>query len=183
MSSGNLYRYFPGKLDIAEEIGREAALQHLAAMREHAYKAAPRAADMLRAGLHTMLQSTYGQVRYDFRVHEMVMYLREERPEFWAWWSSAERGLIAEILAAGNASGEFQVADVGWTAELILAASFKFLRPQLYVDAPLEELGRELSGVLDLILRGLGIGSDTAAAGRNVAVLPDEPRSASSTIS
>lgn len=183
MSSGNLYRYFPGKLDIAEEIGREGALQLLGLMREHAYKEAPRAAEMLKACLHKMLQSTYGWVQYDSKVYEMVLYLRQERPEFWTWRSNAEQALIAEILTVGNEQGQFHIANVDWTAELIMAASHKFLRPQLYVDASLEELERELSGILDLILRGLGIASDSAAGGRSTGGAPDEALQTSSAIS
>lgn len=166
MSSGNLYRYFPGKLDIAEEIGREAAQHVLELMRSSASEAAPQASAMLRACLRKMLEVTYGQVKYDARVYEMVLFLRRERPTFWDWQSDAERKLIAEILATGNTSGEFGIADVDWTAELIRAATFKFHYPQLYVDAPLEQVHRELNGVLDILLQGLTVQAKTATAGR-----------------
>src|SRR5262249_10860338 len=68
MSSGNLYRYFPGKLDIAEEIGRESAEHVLSLMNSAAQAAGPVASNMLRACLHRMLDSTYAQVDNDARV-------------------------------------------------------------------------------------------------------------------
>lgn len=155
MSSGNLYRYFPGKLDIAEEIGRDSSQRVMEETQAVVRQAGPCATDKLRVCLKKLLEVTYGQVKYDARVYEMVVILRRERPEFWTWQSQCERKLIAEILRAGNASGEFAVPDPDWMAEIIRAASFKYHYPQLYIDAPLEELNRELESLIDLILKGI----------------------------
>jgi len=184
MSSGNLYRYFPGKLDIAEEIGREAAQQVLAVMRSAAQAAAPKPSDMLRACLHKMLDATYMQVHNnDARVYEMVLFLRRERPGFLEWHSGMERALIAEILKTGIQSGEFGTPDLDWTARIVLAITFKFHYPQLYADASLEDLHRELDSVLDLLLHGLRAYAGVAAGGHTPEQAGEAPRSASARIS
>jgi AcrR family transcriptional regulator len=178
MSSGNLYRYFPGKLDIAEEIGREATQHVLEQMRQAAREAAPRASNMLRACLRKLLQVSYGH-RYDEKVLEMVTFLRQERPTFYEWHGHAERAVITEILMQGQASGEFHLADPEWTASLIRSATFKFHVPQLYAVAPIEELYEELEGVLDLLLHGLSAGSQAASARRRLGGGSEQPLGAS----
>jgi len=179
MSSGNLYRYFPGKLDIAEEIGRESAEHVLALMRSAAQAAGPKPSDMLRACLHKMLDATYAQVNNDARVYEMVLFLRRERPGFLEWHSGMERTLIGEILSSGIEAGEFGTPDIDWTARIVLAITFKFHYPQLYVDASLEDLHRELDSVLGLLIHGLRAQARAAAGGRTAESAAEAVRSVS----
>jgi AcrR family transcriptional regulator len=169
MSPGNLYRYFPGKLDIAEEIGREARAQVLAQVRSAVDAAGPSAAAKLRAYIMKILEATYDQVQFHEKVHEIVTILRRERPESWHKYVQEVRQQIAQFLEEGRASGEFVIADPIWLAEVIQAATFKFRYPQLHDESSLDILRAELATVLDLLLCGIrapGVAREAATAGR-----------------
>ena len=167
MSPGNLYRYFPGKLDIAEEIGRETSAELRRQVAEAVAAAGPGAAAKLRAYFISMLELTFGQVQYNEKVHEIVLLMRSERPEHWHRYMEEDRLAISRLLQEGVASGEFSVADPAWTAEVLYAAVFKFRYSQLIDDTPLDQLRRELNALLDMLLCALtaGLGDRTAAAG------------------
>ena len=55
-------------------------------------------------------------------------------------------------------SGEFDVTDPDFAAEMIQAATLKFSYPQLFTRLPLEKLERELEGVYQLVVAGLKAG-------------------------
>ena len=155
MSPGNLYRYFQGKLDIAEEIARESSDANLAVLREVVRKPGQNASEKLRTYLETALKTTYDMLEEDPRVFEIATTISQERPSFANEQMAKERALMAEILSAGNADGEFNIPDVVDAAEMIQCATMKFRYPQLWSHLPFDELMRELRGVTDLILRGV----------------------------
>jgi AcrR family transcriptional regulator len=163
MSPGNLYRYFPGKLDIAEAIAGEAGEAAIAKLREVLKRPGRNAKERLRDFLFADMRLTYEQLEYDKQVYEMARVISMERPQFANRILALHRALLSEILAAGNASGEFQVEDVVFTAEMIQSATMKFRYPQLHSKLPYEKLERELEGVAHLILNGL----DDGGAGRD----------------
>ncbi len=155
MSPGNLYRYFQGKLDIAEEIAKESSEETLDALRKVVREAGKTASEKLRAYLETALKTSYDMLEEDPRVFEMATTISQERPSFANEQLAKDRALMAEILSAGNASGEFNITDVVEAAEMIQCATMKFRYPQLWSQLPYDELLRELKGVTDLILRGV----------------------------
>ncbi len=155
MSPGNLYRYFQGKLDIAEEIARESSDANLAVLREVVRKTGQSASEKLRTYLETALKTTYDMLEEDPRVFEIATTISQERPSFANEQMAKERALMAEVLSAGNADGEFNIPDVVDAAEMIQCATMKFRYPQLWSNLPFNELMRELRGVTDLILRGV----------------------------
>lgn len=155
MSPGNLYRYFQGKLDIAEAIARETSELHLEALREVVRAAGKTASEKLRAYLETALKTTFDMLEEDPRIHEVAATISQERPTFANEQMAKDRALMAEILSAGNAAGEFNIPDVVNAAEMIQCATMKFRYPQLWTQLPYEDLLRELRGVTDLILRGV----------------------------
>ena len=155
MSPGNLYRYFPGKLDIAEAIGRDANEATVETLREIVQKQDLNAVEKLKAFHHRQLEFTYGILEETPQAYELATIISHERPEFANDMLEKERALLVEILAAGNASREFRVADVVFTAEMIQSATLKFRFPQLWSRLPLDQLKRELNGVLDLFLTGI----------------------------
>ena len=155
MSPGNLYRYFQGKLDIAEEIARESSDANLAVLREVVRKTGQSASEKLRTYLETALKTTYDLLEEDPRVFEIATTISQERPSFANEQMAKERALMAEVLSAGNADGEFNISDVVDAAEMIQCATMKFRYPQLWSNLPFDELMRELRGVTDLILRGV----------------------------
>jgi len=168
MSPGNLYRYFPGKLDIAEAIAGEAGEQAIAKLRDVLKRPGRSAKERLRDFMFADMRLTYEQLEYDKQVYEMARVVMMDRPQFANRILALHRALLSEILAAGNASGEFAIEDVVFTAEMIQSATMKFRYPQLHSKLPYERLERELEGVVHLVLNGL----DDGGAGR------DQPRKA-----
>jgi AcrR family transcriptional regulator len=163
MSPGNLYRYFPGKLDIAEAIAGEAGEQAIATLRDVLKRPGRSAKERLRDFMFADMRLTYEQLEYDKQVYEMARVVMMDRPQFANRILALHRALLSEILAAGNASGEFAIEDVVFTAEMIQAATMKFRYPQLHSKLPYEKLERELEGVVHLVLNGL----DDGGAGRD----------------
>ena len=158
MSAGNLYRYFASKLDIAEAIAQE-SMDHIGLkLREVLKKQGLNAKQKLRDILFMTMKLTYHTLENDKRIFEMAQVISVERPEFSNKQLAHERSMLAEILAAGNASNEFAVQDVVFTSEMIQSAVMKFRYPQLHSRLTYEKLERELEGVLALILNGLDDG-------------------------
>lgn len=155
MSPGNLYRFFPGKLDIAEAIAQDAV-----DMRFQEAEALARRDDLtpiekLRELLFFELRETYGILKREPRALDIARTIARERPDFAMRLLHRTRSLIAEILAAGNAQGLFSVNDIVFTAEMIQAATMKYAAPHLWGGQALETLERELSGIFSLLINGL----------------------------
>ena len=82
MSPGNLYRYFPGKLDIAEAICTEAGEYSIAKLREVMRRPGRTAKERLRDFLFADMRFTYDQLEFDKQVFEMARVVSTERPHF-----------------------------------------------------------------------------------------------------
>ncbi len=155
MSPGNLYRYFPGKLDIAAEIARNAFEETIAALRAVVRQPQCSATQRLRDFLFTELRVTYEQLHHDEKIHDVAEIIKRERPEAANENLAQSRSLLVEILSMGNANGELDVPNVVEAAEMIQCATMKFRYPQLFSQLSLDELERELEGVITLLLRGI----------------------------
>ena len=158
MSPGNLYRYFPSKLDIAEEICRATSIQGADALREILTREGRTAGERLKDFLFQDLRSTFHALERDKKIVEMAQIITAERPEFHNEGLKREREVLQEIIELGNAEGEFKVACPDTAAEMIQAATLKFSYPQLFTRLSLPRLERELDGVYQLILGGLRYG-------------------------
>ena len=73
-----------------------------------------------------MLRYTHDLARNQKKINELVEIVASERPETVREKNRAEQALIAEILAQGNANGEFDVADVIATAKSVHSAMVLF---------------------------------------------------------
>lgn len=155
MSAGNLYRYFMSKLDIAEEIARQSFLRTAERLREVVRRPDIPAVERLRSFLLEQMQITFQELEKDQHWIEMAEIVARERPHVANEGLARVRSLIAEILAMGNATGEFDIEDVNFTAEMIQSATFKFRYPQLFTGLALDKLEREAEGVIDLLIDGL----------------------------
>jgi AcrR family transcriptional regulator len=162
MSPGNLYRYFPGKIDIALAIADdsyEIRHEHLAEITRDATKTA---VERLRDLFHADMVETYKMIEHDPRTFELAAIIKTERPEWVNGQLSRERELINTILTEGNRAGEFDVQDIDFTAEMLQAAMMKFRYPQLWSNLKLPALEREFNGVARLLLVGLAGKAGTA---------------------
>lgn len=156
MSPGNLYRFFPGKLDIAEAIATEDYEKHLTHLRKLAVAAGKDARGRLRDLLFEELRRTYHKLEKDPRALEMAQVIAHERPQYANWMLSREREILVELMEEAERRGEFiPPGDKNEMAEMIQAATMKFRYPQLWTKLTLPKLERELDGVLKLIIDGL----------------------------
>ena len=165
MSPGNLYRFFPGKLDIAECIASEDYERHLEALRQLILAPGRSARDRLRDLLFEELRRTYHKLEKDPRVYEMATVIAHERPQYANWMLATERKIFVQLFEDAERTGEFFVEDKETTAEMIQSATMKFRYPQLWSKLTLPKLERELDGVTRLLIDGLcGIKADQAGA-------------------
>lgn len=157
MSPGNLYRFFPGKLDIAEYIATQDFENHLEQLGILADAPGKTARQRLHDLLFEELRRTYHKLESDPRAYEIALIISRERPEFANWMLANERKIIVKVLESGLAQGEFQNCGcpVEKTAEMIQAAVMKFRYPQLWSKLTLPKLEQELEGVMQLIVDGL----------------------------
>jgi AcrR family transcriptional regulator len=155
MSPGNLYRFFPGKLDIAEAIAREDYTKHLEHMRKLATHPAKDGRERLRDLLFEELRRTYHKLEKDPRALDMARVIAQERPNFANWMLENERKVLIELMDESERRGEFTIADKQFAAEMVQSATMKFRYPQLWSKLTLPKLERELDGVLDLLVNGL----------------------------
>ncbi len=155
MSPGNLYRFFPGKLDIAEAIATEDYSRHLEHMSQLAVTPGKDARERLHDLLFEELRRTYHKLEKDPRAFEMARVIAHERPQFANWMLENERKILIELLDESERRGEFCPEDKEFTAEMIQSATMKFRYPQLWSKLTLPKLERELEGVLELLINGL----------------------------
>jgi AcrR family transcriptional regulator len=156
MSPGNLYRFFPGKLDIAEAIASEDYEAHLVHVRKLAIAPGKDARQRLHDLLFEELRRTYHKLEKDPRVLEMANVIGHERPQFVNWMLAHERKILVELLEEAERRGEFvPPGDKEEIAEMIQSATMKFRYPQLWSKLTLPKLERELEGVLHLLIEGL----------------------------
>lgn len=156
MSAGNLYRYFKNKLDIAEAIMRMAMDDAIDDLRGVLKTPDLGAKERLRAYILEELRYTYAQMeRYPTLVEQVTQELGARKPMLANEYLSVSRALLTEILASGNASGEFTVEDVVETAEMIQSATMKFRYPQMHSELSLDQLEREAHGVAELLVNGI----------------------------
>lgn len=165
MSPGNIYRYFPGKLDIAEEICRNASIQNAAALSHILTRPGRSAAERLYDFLFQDLRETFHTLEQDPKIVEMAHIIATERPQFLNEGMKREREVLQRIIEFGNASGEFRVADPAFVAEIIQSATMKFMYPQLFTSLSLEQLERELKGVYTMISAALMAGIELTDPG------------------
>lgn len=158
MSPGNLYRYFPGKLDIAEEIAREASIRTVEQLSAILMRPGRSASEWLHDFLFQDLRETFHTLERDPKLVEMAQIITAERPHFHNEGLAREREVLRRIVEYGNMSGEFHVADPEFVAEMIQSATLKFSYPQLFTRLPLDRLERELEGVFQIVVAGLRAG-------------------------
>lgn len=155
MSTGNLYRFFASKLDIATEI----AMSHEDAenaMCEAIVSSDKPARARLEEFFRTMLDHTFTMIAESRKVFEVAQAITTERPEFANRRLRIERGYLCRILADGIAEGTLHPHDdLDYVAEMMQCMVMKFRYPQLWNCNDLTMLKRELEGVLELMFAGL----------------------------
>ena len=155
MSPGNLYRYFKNKADIAEVIMREAMDQVLEELRSVFALPHLTIAGQFREFVLRELHFTFEQLETYPTLQEQVRDPQGKGPMLAQEYLAKSLGLLAEILKAGVAAGEFTVEDPDAAASYIQDATFRFRYPQLHNPCDVQELEPHLEGVIQLLLTGL----------------------------
>jgi AcrR family transcriptional regulator len=155
MSVGNLYRFFPGKLDLAAEIVDRSTVHAVATLRKAASRRYKSAAARLEALTIAELRETHDVMENRPTIAEMGRVVMERRVEIINKGLKDTRAVYADVLADGVASGEFEIDDPDFAAEMIQAATLKFRYPQLWSFLSLPALEREARSVIRLFVSGL----------------------------
>jgi len=154
MSTGNLYRYFPSKLDIAEAFVRHLRTEQIRRIREAVSAPKLTTPDKLRAFFQTKLKLVYERFHSRPKAYELSQEIMRERPAFADEWEAAEARLLIEILESGEMTGDLAVCNRPRTARLLQDAFFRFTSSAVYYEGEWEVLASELDELMDLILDG-----------------------------
>lgn len=155
MSTGNLYRFYPSKLDIAEAFARAHEVEEDAIMEGIVESDSPAEARM-REFHRTVLERTFNMIDKNKKLFELAQAIAQERPAYSNRRLAAERVYLEKILKDGIEDGSFAPCDnLDELAEMIQCATMKFRFPQLYNCFRIDMLRRELEGTMDLLYRGL----------------------------
>ncbi|MEZ5894013.1 MAG: TetR/AcrR family transcriptional regulator [Parvularculaceae bacterium] len=152
MSTGNLYRYFPSKLDIAESFVRVLRREQVARLREIADTTDKAPADKLRSFFRRKFKLAYERFHDRPKAYELSSELLIARPKVAIEWENAEGRVLADILIEGDAKGEFAIENPLAAAKILQDACHRFTSPSVYHEGDYEALAEELDGVVDLIL-------------------------------
>jgi AcrR family transcriptional regulator len=156
MSAGNIYRFYPSKIDIAEAMTREYGSESHAIYSDIIRDAGRSASKKLRDFFATRLERTFRTFEKHPKLMELAEIMARERPDFLAEERAQERILIEKIIAEGQDAGDFALpADLTITADLVQCAMLKFRIPQLWTTEQLDALIPEMEGVLALLFTGL----------------------------
>jgi AcrR family transcriptional regulator len=152
MSPGNLYRYFPSKLDIAETFARVLRGEHLETLKRAIADPALSPPDALRALLRTKFKLAYERWHDRPKAYELSAEILTQRPEFAVEWEEAEGKVIAEVLRRGQETGLWERRDALHIAKIIQDTVFRFTSPAVFHEGDCDTLSAELDEVIDLIL-------------------------------
>jgi len=155
MSAANIYRFFDGK----EEIVAEMAYRHFQkveeSLREVVRRPGMSPTERLEAFVLVMVRQAHDLCCCNEKINEAVGFIQRKRAEMVDRHWERIRSLLAEILAEGNRTGEFDAPDVVDSADAVLKATSFFQAPQCFVQLPLADLEESAGRVVRLIVKGL----------------------------
>ncbi|MBT3788790.1 MAG: TetR/AcrR family transcriptional regulator [Alphaproteobacteria bacterium] len=155
MSVGNLYRFFPGKLDLAAKIVDLATQDSVASLRKVAERKYRSNAARVEALVLAELRETYETMENRPTIEEMGRIIMLKRVEVINRGLAETRKVMTEVLQDGIAAGEFAISKPDFASEMIQAATLKFRYPQLWSRLDLPALEREAKGVIRLLIKGI----------------------------
>lgn len=154
MSTGNLYRYFASKLDIAEAFVRQLRAEQIQRLRDAAGAPGLSTPERLRAFFRKKLKLVYDRFHSRPKAYELSQEILKERLAFAEEWEKAESRVICEILEQGEMLGDFPVCNRTRAARILQDAFFRFTSSAVYFEGDYEVLVQELDDLMDLILDG-----------------------------
>lgn len=155
MSAGNLYRYFESKFDIGVSVARQYIAQAEKLLKEVLQRPGLTPAQRLETFVLAKLRFMHRHIIEQPNVQDLVNYILDERWDLVESHRDMQNALMSDILAEGNRSGEFKVADVAQAAHAVYIMTTKFRLPHYIKNMTLEELEQEARDVVTLMIRGL----------------------------
>jgi len=155
MSAANLYRYFPGKSDIAAHSAAQWMSDQVGRLRRIAADGAVPPDARIRAIFRTKFGDMQGLCEATPHLRELIDHVCDVRADLVEGHVAEIRGLLAEVIADGVDRGVFAVERVADAAGGLESAMRGFGRELVTSRRPAETLAREAELALDLLLRGL----------------------------
>lgn len=155
MSAANLYRYYHNKEDIGAACVLRCFQEIEALLRNVISERNLTAEQKLLKVVLAKFEYTFNEVTNNPNINELVEMFVLEKPELLKARKEVIQSLIAEILAEGNRTGEFDIDDVIKTAESIKNATVAFSFPMFMRLFPKDKFREMAINVVDLITKGL----------------------------
>jgi AcrR family transcriptional regulator len=162
MSPANVYRFFDSKKAIHEGVARRLMSEVEAAARAIASSDTP-PQQRLRQLLTTVHRMNVERYVGDSNLHEMVEIAMEESWDVCVAHIELITGMIAEVIAAGQASGDFAASDVPLAAGCTCTAMVHYFHPQLIAHAE-DKPGPTLDQMIDFVLAALAPNKPASAS-------------------
>jgi len=155
MSASNIYRFFPGKLDIAAALASKCLEDEQAELQLVVSDPSLTATEKLRKFINTLFDLTYTSWSENPRMNEMVVVICHERMDIVDKHIQIKHALLITLLRQGVDKNEFLVKDLHVTAEAISTTLTLFGLPTLMNLFTREVFERKAQAVFELILNGL----------------------------
>jgi AcrR family transcriptional regulator len=156
MSTGNLYRFYSSKLDIAEALAIKSENVEFYAL-ENICNCEIAPIEKLRKFAFKIFKDTFDHINESKKIYEIAQVIISERPEYANRRLERERKLVVKIIEEGISSGNFKsFASIDDIAYAFQCATMRFRYSFIPQTHDFETLAHELDLVLDLIIDGLG---------------------------
>ncbi len=162
MSTGNLYRYFPSKLDIAETFVRVLRKQQIELLKQAIDKSAD-PQEKLRTLLQTKFRLSYDRFHDRPKAYELATEVLLARPEVAVEWEETEREVIAGIVSEGERSGAFAAGEAERAPRLIQDAVFRFTTPAVFHEGNCDSMASDLDALINFILDAMNCRASKAS--------------------
>src|SRR3954447_6765221 len=153
MSPANVYRFFDSKKAIHEGVARGLMGEVEAAAHTIATGTGP-ASRRLRELITTINRMNSERYIGDSKLHEMVEIAMQESWKVCVAHMELITGTIAEVIAQGVASGEFEAPDVQLAGMCTCTAMMRFFHPQMIAQC-VDKPGPTIDQMIDFVLAGL----------------------------
>jgi AcrR family transcriptional regulator len=154
MSPANIYRFYPSKDAIIEELALSLTQEKEKAVLEIAKKALT-ASERLEEFAVTVLWSNRTELVEDAHMYELVAICMEKQWPVIESHLTAIKRLIALMVQDGVTTGEFTVKNVEQAATVIFDCMCKFHHPQMLAQHLQHPLEQQVRSVVRLLCRGM----------------------------
>lgn len=154
MSPANIYKFFPSREAIVEA-SVEINLAVLRTRLQEAVRQAGKPVKKLEAAVLAMIRENKDALRNERQLYKLVLMATENN---WACiqdYIDSVVGVLADIIAEGNRTGEFRITDVPETAQLLFGCLQSLIHPLLTQDIEQAELEKTAIAQVRLLVKAL----------------------------